>query len=305
MLTLRGGVPHHPSLVALWRDDQLTDFAVCTEGVEFKVHRVALASCSGYFLKLFESGMRDAADTTLALQGISPAAMKALLAFVYEGTCEIDEGLLTEVLEAAARLVVDALKEACADAIGACLAPSNALNVWRLANTSTLPALGKAAVEVARRGFDELPPQLATSAEVLMLVQDDSLSAKRSQAVFRWVLRCWEAAERPEAELLAVMKHVRFAMMEDKGDLTSAEPLCRKALEACRETLGDRHPDLLTSIHNLGVLLQKKGDLAAAEPLLREALEGIRETLGDRHPDTLTAVTNLGALGGKGRPRRR
>ena len=24
-LTLRGGVPHHPSLVALWRDERLSD----------------------------------------------------------------------------------------------------------------------------------------------------------------------------------------------------------------------------------------------------------------------------------------
>ena len=77
-LTLNGGVPHHPSLVALWRDDRLTDFAVCAEGVEFKAHRVALASCSGYFLNLFESGMRDAADATHALQGISPAVLKVL-----------------------------------------------------------------------------------------------------------------------------------------------------------------------------------------------------------------------------------
>ena len=150
-LTLNGGVPHHPSLVALWRDDRLTDFAVCAEGVEFKAHLVALASCSGYFLNLFESGMRDAADATHALQGISPAVLKALLAFVYEGKCEIDEGLLTEVLEASARLVVDALKEACAQAIGARLTPSNALNVWHLANTFTLPALEKAAVEAAQK----------------------------------------------------------------------------------------------------------------------------------------------------------
>eukprot|EP00964_Phaeocystis_antarctica_P125135 scaffold88777_cov36-Phaeocystis_antarctica.AAC.1 len=70
-LTLRGGERH--SLVTLWRDDRLTDFAVCAEGVEFKAHRVALASCSGYFLNLFESGMRDAADATYALQDISPA----------------------------------------------------------------------------------------------------------------------------------------------------------------------------------------------------------------------------------------
>jgi len=68
--------------------------------------------------------------------------LKALLAFVYEGKCEIDDRLLTEVLEASARLIrLDELKDACADAIGARLTPSNALDAWRLANTFTLPAL--------------------------------------------------------------------------------------------------------------------------------------------------------------------
>ena len=27
-LTLHGGVPHHPALAGLWRDERLTDFAV-------------------------------------------------------------------------------------------------------------------------------------------------------------------------------------------------------------------------------------------------------------------------------------
>eukprot|EP00964_Phaeocystis_antarctica_P074694 scaffold45989_cov72-Phaeocystis_antarctica.AAC.3 len=157
--------------------------------------------------------MRDAADATHALEGIRPKALEALLAFIYEGKCEIDEGLLTEVLEASARLVVDTLKEACAHAIGARLAPSNALSVWRLADVFTLPALEKAAVEAALRGFEELPPQLATGAEVLALVQEDRLVAKSEEAVFLWIKRWWDAGERPEAELLAVMQHVRFAAM--------------------------------------------------------------------------------------------
>eukprot|EP00964_Phaeocystis_antarctica_P107229 scaffold71989_cov61-Phaeocystis_antarctica.AAC.5 len=38
-LTLHGGVPHHPSLAGFWRDERLTDFAICAEGVEFKAHR--------------------------------------------------------------------------------------------------------------------------------------------------------------------------------------------------------------------------------------------------------------------------
>ena len=134
-LTLSGGVPHHFSLVGPYI--RLTDFAVCAEGVDFKAHWVALASSLVYFLNLFKSGMRDASGATYVLQGTSPTALESLLAFIYEAKCEIDEGLLTEVLEAAARLVVDALKDPCADAIGARLVPSNALNVWRLADTFT------------------------------------------------------------------------------------------------------------------------------------------------------------------------
>ena len=63
-LTLRGGIPHHPSLVALWRGERLTDFAICAEGVEFKAHRAALASCSGSLPKPLRIGhMSDAATT--------------------------------------------------------------------------------------------------------------------------------------------------------------------------------------------------------------------------------------------------
>jgi len=49
---------------------------------------------------------------------------------------------------------------------------------------------------------------------VLALVQEDRLEAKNEEAVFQWVVRWWEAGTRPEAELLAVMKHVRFAIMD-------------------------------------------------------------------------------------------
>ena len=67
-------------------------------------------------------------------------------------------------------------------------------------------------------------------------------------------------------------------------------------MEVRRETLGNRHPDTLISIHNLGVLLQHKGDLAAAEPLYREAVERRSETLGRGHSDTLASINDLDAL---------
>ena len=156
-LTLRGGVPYNDKFVALWREGRLTDFSACAEGVEFKVHRVVLASSSEYFLKLFESGLGDASGVIHSLEDMPSKALEALLAFVYEGKCEIDEDQLTDVLEASARLTVDPLKDACVDVIEARLAPSNAFDVWRLADTFTLLELMKAAVEVALLHFEELP----------------------------------------------------------------------------------------------------------------------------------------------------
>ena len=77
---------------------------------------------------------------------------------------------------------------ACAVAIQSQLAPCNALDVWRLADCYTLPALEKVAVEAALRGFGELPPWSATGAQVLALVQTDSLVAKSEKAVFQLVV---------------------------------------------------------------------------------------------------------------------
>ena len=77
---------------------------------------------------------------------------------------------------------------ACAVAIQSQLALCNALDVWRLADCYTLPALEKVAVEAALRGFEELPPLSATGAQVLALVQADSLVAKSEKAVLQWVV---------------------------------------------------------------------------------------------------------------------
>ena len=77
---------------------------------------------------------------------------------------------------------------ACAVAIQSQLALCNALDVWRLADCYTLPALEKVAVEAALRGFGELPPWSATGAQVLALVQTDSLVAKSEKAVFQLVV---------------------------------------------------------------------------------------------------------------------
>ena len=70
----------------------------------------------------------------------------------------------------------------------------------------------------------------------------------------------------------------------------------REALEGRRRTLGDTHPDTLTSINNLASLLQDQGKLSEAEPLHREAVSGAKKTLGVEHPTTVLFQENLNLL---------
>ena len=80
------------------------------------------------------------------------------------------------------------------------------------------------------------------------------------------------------------------------GKLEEARPLYEEAVQARRETLGDRHPDTLTSISNMGSLQQEMGKLKEARLLYEEAVQGSKETLGDRHPHTLIFTEHLDFL---------
>jgi tetratricopeptide (TPR) repeat protein len=103
-------------------------------------------------------------------------------------------------------------------------------------------------------------------------------------------------AERADGQGTSFTLDILAQELQGQGKYDEAVPLFREALEIDRETLGDRHPNTLASINNLGHLLEAKGDLAAAEPLHREALKVQRETLGNRHPNTRTSINNLGLL---------
>ncbi|CAL1136673.1 unnamed protein product, partial [Cladocopium goreaui] len=110
-------------------------------------------------------------------------------------------------------------------------------------------------------------------------------------------------------------------LLQDQGRLVEAEPLYREALEKSpgaqlqrfqrdfgqwtwshtlldfrTAKLGEDHPDTLTSLNNLALLLYAQGHLAEAEPLFRKALEKSKAKLGEDHPDTLNSINNLAAV---------
>jgi tetratricopeptide (TPR) repeat protein len=72
-----------------------------------------------------------------------------------------------------------------------------------------------------------------------------------------------------------------------------AEAMYRQALAGCEEVVGREHPDTLTSVNNLGLVLSMLGNYEEAEAMHRRVLEARKKMLGLEHPDTLTSVRNL------------
>jgi tetratricopeptide (TPR) repeat protein len=81
-----------------------------------------------------------------------------------------------------------------------------------------------------------------------------------------------------------------------QGIYAQAEPWCEACLTVITEKLGNRHPDVATSLNNLAGLYRNQGRYEAAEPLLVEALPLFKDLLGDRHPDVASNLNNLAEL---------
>jgi hypothetical protein len=84
--------------------------------------------------------------------------------------------------------------------------------------------------------------------------------------------------------------------LADQGKYEAAEEMHRRALTGCEKVLGVEHPETLTSISNLALVLQDQGKYRAAEEMGRRALTGREKVLGVEHPETLTSVNNLAYL---------
>ena len=91
----------------------------------------------------------------------------------------------------------------------------------------------------------------------------------------------------------AQLRQVLGDRYRELGLYDEAQPLQESALETRRRELGAEHPDTLTSVHNMTVLLVSQGKLDEAEATATEALEGRRRVLGEEHAETLNSMEEL------------
>ena len=70
----------------------------------------------------------------------------------------------------------------------------------------------------------------------------------------------------------------------------------RQTLELREKVLGQEHPDTLTSMNNLAMVLSSQGKYEEAEEMHRQTLELREKVLGKEHPYTLTSMNNLAVV---------
>lgn len=92
------------------------------------------------------------------------------------------------------------------------------------------------------------------------------------------------------------MNNLGWMLKATGGDLVECLTVLRTALQMQRELIGIEHPDTLTSMNKLALILQDQGNASEAAELCSEALVARRAVLGNRHQGTLLSMCSLGSL---------
>ncbi|KAI4089899.1 MAG: hypothetical protein LQ344_005089 [Seirophora lacunosa] len=82
----------------------------------------------------------------------------------------------------------------------------------------------------------------------------------------------------------------------EMGYYSTAEEMSRRALEVREKVLAEKHPDTLTSVHQLARVLFRQRRYQDAEEMGRRVLEGREKALGEKNEDTLSSVNVLGVI---------
>ncbi|WP_407913436.1 tetratricopeptide repeat protein [Kitasatospora sp. NE20-6] len=153
----------------------------------------------------------------------------------------------------------------------------------------------------AHGGPDSSPMGRQSAAEALVRALG-SLSPPTTNAVTPWDSLMPQlialAATRPSGhrdDRAADLYYTAAEHLREQGHDARTIPLREATLAQDEQTLGDTHPDTLTSRNNLANAYASAGDIRRAIPLLETTLAQDEQILGDTHPDTLLIRNNLAA----------
>ena len=128
----------------------------------------------------------------------------------------------------------------------------------------------------------------------------------------RRVAQDWEFERRIMPHITAIEEHIGKVAMAARealnggyrlgrihghhGQYDKAMEWLRRVLGGMEKTLGDDHPDTLTTVHDLAYLFRAQGQYNKALEWYGRALSGRERVLGVDHPDTLSTVYGMAGI---------
>ncbi|XP_065304432.1 kelch-like protein 10 [Dermacentor albipictus] len=165
-----------------------------SDGGEFPVHRVVMASCSEYFRALFGSPLNKVPRAEVLVPGVSKATMAIIVEFAYKRVTWVGCDNVESLLEAADYLCVMGMVKDCCDFLLSIMAPENCIsihNVAKLYNCFDLTAkaynyLMQHFIEVSKRSEELLSLEID---EVEAILSDENLNVIKEETVWKAVVR--------------------------------------------------------------------------------------------------------------------
>lgn len=101
--------------------------------VDFKVHKLVLASCSPYFRAMFSSSFKEGRASEVTLKDACPLVVGKLIDFAYTARITVGEKCVLHVLLGAMRYQMEDVEKACCDFLVKHLEPANVIGIARFA----------------------------------------------------------------------------------------------------------------------------------------------------------------------------
>ena len=134
----------------LYKSEVLIDTIIKCQGMEFKVHRVILASQSPVFRAMFEADMKEKQSGVIEVSDITPEAMSDLVTYLYTGTAPNLKTLASELLEVAEKYQLPHLLTKCENELGSKMKEASVIGTLILADLHGRECLKKACLEYIR-----------------------------------------------------------------------------------------------------------------------------------------------------------
>ena len=208
------------SLQSLWRQGFLTDYTVVVDGVQFHLHKVAVACMCDYFHAAFRSGMTEVRQDVHHLKNVPCRGFKEIVSFLYTGKLRLSQANVVDVVSAAAFLQCKAVMELCSKFLLSKLCLENYDEMSAVAVMYNIISLKRGIREYVLNNF----AKFATSdffkefsvSEVSDVLKEDKLSCPSEHKLFcltwDWIRHDIDNRIQNASQLL---EHIRFPFMSN------------------------------------------------------------------------------------------